>query len=96
MVSRGRQRQIVALAKGRVQGVGYRAFCAQEASLLGVAGYARNLPDGRVEVLGEADEGTLRQFVERLREGPPHSRVETVTFRWEDFTGDFVGFEAII
>ncbi|MCK9485256.1 MAG: acylphosphatase [Dehalococcoidia bacterium] len=96
MVNRGRQRQIVALAKGRVQGVGYRAFCAQEASLLGVAGYARNLPDGRVEVLGEADEGTLRQFVERLREGPPMSRVEGVTFRWEDHTGDYVGFEAII
>ncbi|MGE3961346.1 MAG: acylphosphatase [Dehalococcoidia bacterium] len=96
MVARGRQRQIVALAEGRVQGVGYRAFCAHEASLLGVTGYAQNLPDGRVRVVGEADEGTLRQFVERLREGPPMSMVRQVNFQWEDYTGGYSGFEAVI
>jgi len=86
----------VAVAKGRVQGVGYRAFCAEEASMLGVSGYAKNLPDGRVEVVGEADEGTLRQFIDRLREGPTLAVVSGVTFRWEDYTGEYVGFEAII
>lgn len=96
MVARGRQRQIVALAEGRVQGVGYRAFCAHEATLLGVTGYAENLPDGRVLVVAEADEGTLRQFVDRLREGPPMSMVRGVTFRWEPYTGDYAGFEAVI
>ena len=96
MVSRGRLRQIVALAEGRVQGVGYRAFCAHEASLLGVTGQAENLPDGRVRVIAEADEGTLRQFVDRLREGPPMSMVRGVTFRWEAYTGDYPGFEAVI
>jgi acylphosphatase len=91
-----RRRQIVAYAKGRVQGVGYRAFCADEAMRLNVDGYARNLPDGRVEVLAEGDEAVLRQFVERLREGPPHARVDDVTFRWEDAIGTYRGFEAII
>lgn len=86
----------MALAAGRVQGVGYRAFCAHEASMLGLSGYARNLPDGRVQVLAEGDEGTLRQFIERLREGPPLSHVSGVTFRWEDHTGEYVGFEAVI
>jgi acylphosphatase len=82
---------------GRVQGVGYRAFCADEAIRLQVAGYARNLADGRsVEVVAEADEPTLRSFVERLREGPGMSHVSTVTFRWEDATGEFQGFEAVI
>ncbi len=76
--------------------MGYRAFCAHEASMLGVSGYARNLPDGRVQIIAEADEGTLRQYVERLREGPPLSRVSGVTFRWEDYTGEFSGFEAVI
>jgi acylphosphatase len=95
-MTRGRQRQIVATAAGRVQGVGYRAFCADEAMLLGVTGYARNRPDGRVEVVGEADEGTLRQFIERLREGPTMAVVSGVTFRWEEYTGDYLGFEAII
>ena len=89
-------RQIVALAKGRVQGVGYRGFCAHEAMLLGIDGYARNLPDGRVEVVAEGDESQLRRYVERLREGPMLARVDEVTFRWEDHTGTYRGFEAMI
>ena len=89
-------RRIVALAKGRVQGIGYRAFCADEAMRLNIDGYATNLPDGRVRVVAEADEPTLRQFVERLREGPPFSRVEDVEYRWEDPTAEFHGFEAVI
>ena len=91
-----KQRQIVAIAKGRVQGVSYRAFCADEAMRLGITGYAKNLPDGRVEVVAEADEPQLRRFVERLREGPPFARVEEVTFRWEEPTGAYHGFEAVI
>lgn len=96
VVARGRQRQIVAIAEGRVQGVGYRAFCAHEASLLGVTGFAQNMPDGRVRVVAEADEGTLRQFVERLREGPTMAMVRQVNFRWESYTGEYAGFEAMI
>ena len=92
-----RPRRLVAKAIGRVQGVGYRAFCAEEASRLRVEGRARNLPDGRsVEVLAEAAEPTLRRFVERLREGPRPARVEDVEYRWEDATGEFRGFEAVI
>ena len=92
-----RPRRIVAKAIGRVQGVGYRAFCADEALRLNVEGYARNLPDGRsVEVQGEADEPTLRRFVERLREGPRMSVVHDVEYRWEEATGEFTGFEAVI
>jgi acylphosphatase len=89
-------RQIIALAKGRVQGVGYRAFCADAAMRLSVQGYARNLPDGRVEVVAEADEATLRQFVERLREGPSYGHVDDVEYRWEEPTGTYRGFEAVI
>ncbi len=91
------RRRIVAKAIGRVQGVGYRAFCADEAMRLNVDGYAKNLGDPRaVQVVAEADEATLRQFVARLREGPPFSTVDDVEYRWEDPTGEFVGFEAVI
>lgn len=90
-------RRIVARARGRVQGVGYRAFCVYEGSRLDIRGTARNLPDGRtVEVHAEADEPTLRQFVERMREGPPLAVVEDVQFRWEEPEGDFDGFEAVV
>ena len=92
-----RPRRIVAKAIGRVQGVGYRAFCADEALRLNVEGYARNRPDGRsVEVQAEADEPTLRRFVERLREGPRMAVVHDVEYRWEEATGEFTGFEAVI
>ena len=95
-MARARERQIVALVKGRVQGVSFRAFCADEAMLLGVTGYAKNLPDGRLEVLAEGDESSLRQFIERLRAGPALARVDEVTFRWEQPTGAYRGFEAVI
>jgi acylphosphatase len=64
------------LVQGRVQGVGYRYFAMREAEALGVSGFARNLPDGTVEVLGEGAEQTLAAFEEKLRAGPAFSRVE--------------------
>ncbi|MDA0352573.1 MAG: acylphosphatase [Chloroflexi bacterium] len=97
MVGYGKKRRrIIAIAKGRVQGVGYRAFCADHAMRLNIDGYVRNLNDGRVELVAECDEGTLRHVVELMREGPAFSRVEDVTFRWEEPTGEYRGFEAVI
>jgi acylphosphatase len=66
------------LVQGRVQGVGYRYFALREAEALGVTGFARNLPDGRVEVVGEAGEEALGAFEESLRRGPSFARVEGV------------------
>ena len=63
---------------GRVQGVGYRYFALIEAHALGVAGYAKNLPDGSVEVVAEGSEEAVQSFEGRLREGPAFSRVEIV------------------
>ena len=96
MVRYRKQRRIVALATGHVQGVGYRAFCADHGMRLNIIGYAKNLPDGRVEVVAESDEGTLRQLVKLMREGPAFSEVRDVTYRWEEPTGEFAGFEAVI
>jgi acylphosphatase len=66
------------LVRGRVQGVGYRYFVLHEAEGLGVAGFARNLPDGSVEVVAEADDPVLAQLEERLRKGPSFARVSDV------------------
>lgn len=97
MTDRGEIRRIVGRATGHVQRVGYRAFCADIAMRLHVDGYARNLVDGEtVAFEAEADESTLRSFVKALREGPPFSRVDEVEFRWEEPTGEFKGFEAVI
>ena len=66
------------LVSGRVQGVGYRYYALREAEALGVSGYARNLPDGRVEVVAEASEESLAQLEERLRQGPSFARVHSL------------------
>jgi acylphosphatase len=63
---------------GRVQGVGYRYFVLREADALGIAGFARNLPDGRVEVVAEGAEEALARFADRLRHGPAFATVDSV------------------
>jgi acylphosphatase len=66
------------VVQGRVQGVGYRYFVLRQAEALGVCGFARNLPDGAVEILAEGNEAALADFEERLREGPAFSEVTGV------------------
>jgi acylphosphatase len=66
------------LVQGRVQGVGYRYFVLRQAEELGVSGYARNLPDGRVEVIAEAADAVIEQFEGRLREGPAFASVSAL------------------
>ena len=63
---------------GRVQGVFYRATCVRKARSLGVNGHARNLPDGRVEVLACGDERVVETFTAWLWEGSPASQVSGV------------------
>lgn len=63
------------MVSGRVQGVGYRYFVLQEAQSLGVSGFAKNLADGRVEVVGEGPDEVLLAFENRLRQGPAFADV---------------------
>ncbi|HZT00945.1 MAG TPA: acylphosphatase [Steroidobacteraceae bacterium] len=66
------------LVSGRVQGVFYRGAAAQRARELGVRGYARNLPDGRVEVLACGEGEAVQTFVDWLWTGSSASRVTAV------------------
>ena len=63
---------------GRVQGVFYRATCVRKAQELGITGFARNLPDGRVEVLACGEAAVVEAFLKWLWEGSPASRVTGV------------------
>ncbi len=75
-----RRRLIVA---GRVQGVNYRVACAREADRLGLAGFVRNLPDGRVEVVAEGPRDAVERLATWCGGGPPLARVEGVDSREE-------------
>jgi len=66
------------LVSGRVQGVFYRASTRARAHELGVTGHARNLPDGRVEVLACGPPSSVERLCDWLREGPPAADVSAV------------------
>ena len=69
------------LVAGRVQGVCFRAGTREEALRLGLRGYARNLADGRVEVLAAGDEAARDAWARGWRQGPPLARVEALERR---------------
>jgi acylphosphatase len=66
------------LVSGRVQGVFYRQGCKREADRLGVTGWAKNLDDGRVEVVAEGEEAAVDALVAWCRTGPPRALVTKV------------------
>ena len=82
-------------AGGRVQGVAYRFFAEKYAGRMGISGWARNLPDGRVEVLAEGSGGNIEVFLELLREGPRLARVDSFDIRREAPTGEFRDFQVV-
>lgn len=84
--------RVIARVRGRVQGVGYRFFARREASALGLRGYARNLPDGSVEVVAEGRRGDLDALVTALRRGPSAAEVDTVDVTWDAASGTFANF----
>ena len=81
-----------AVVDGLVQGVGFRAFVADQAYELGIVGWGRNTYDGQVEVLAEGHRETLLTLADALREGPAISQVTQVTTEWQPATGEFDRF----
>ncbi len=66
------------IVSGRVQGVWYRGSTQQQAKILGVKGYARNLPDGSVEVVACGSNIKVNELRSWLLQGPNNAEVSTV------------------
>jgi acylphosphatase len=85
--------RITAVARGRVQGVGYRYFvtsCAREA---GVTGFVKNMPDGSVLIVAEGGRETLDVFLNLVRaSGEPVIRVDDIFVSKGVASGEFAGF----
>ena len=81
------------LVSGRVQGVFYRDSCRRRAEEKGIAGAARNLPDGRVEVILEGAEDAVEHMTEWCRRGSDMARVDSVEVEDQDPQGA-TGFRA--
>ena len=71
-------RRVKVIISGRVQGVYFRYFTVRKAKELGVVGSVRNLDDGRVEAIAQADEAVLKKFIAWCHKGPATARVDKV------------------
>ncbi len=82
--------------KGRVQGVGFRWWTRSQALALSLVGYARNLPDGRVEVCAQGERAAIEELEELLREFPSSAgrpgRVQSVVIQWGTPVDHLSGF----
>jgi acylphosphatase len=86
----------VVFVRGRVQGVGFRWWTRARALELGLDGYARNMPDGRVEVCAQGDRAQIERLVGLLDEQPSRDRrpgrVDGVTVQWHQPREGLSGF----
>ncbi|WP_150496816.1 acylphosphatase [Roseibium aquae] len=76
-------RSVHVLISGRVQGVSYRAWCADEAVSLGLTGWVRNRSDGAVEALFCGPQAAISTMLQAAEDGPIHARVEGVAILGE-------------
>ena len=84
--------RLTAYVHGMVQGVGFRWWTRSRALELGLVGYAKNLPDGRVLVVAEGPHDSLDALLGRLRSGDTAGRVDLVVESFGPANGDLTGF----
>lgn len=79
--------------RGRVQGVYFRAHCAEKARELGLEGFVRNLRDGTVEAVFEGERELIEECIEWNQTSQPHADVSGVEVDWSEVKGEFRGFD---
>ncbi|MBD3330112.1 acylphosphatase [Candidatus Peregrinibacteria bacterium] len=87
--------EVVIIAKGRVQGVFFRAGCRAKASELNLSGYAKNLDNGDVEVLIQGSRHAIDKFVDWIRVGPEGAKVENIMVTSAKPEETFTGFKIL-
>jgi acylphosphatase len=79
--------------EGMVQGIFYRMWTREQAQKLGLAGWVRNLEDGRVEAVFEGPKDKVEKMVKKCHKGPNLAGIEHVDVNWEEATGELGTFE---
>ena len=80
---------------GRVQGVNFRAYCAEKAETMGLDGFVQNRWDGSVEAVFEGERFAIETCIEWNKTSQPYARVESVEVSWSEPNGEFHGFRAL-
>ncbi|MBI5183590.1 MAG: acylphosphatase [Nitrospinae bacterium] len=81
------------IVSGIVQGVFFRANTRSKAQKIGVTGWVRNRPNGTVELIAEGERERIERLIEWCHKGPPGASVSKVAVKWEEYSGEFHGFE---
>ena len=84
--------QLTAYVSGRVQGVGFRWWCAGTAKPMGLSGYAENLDDGRVKVIAKGTRASCERLLDALNSGDTAGHVDFVDATFSEPQGTFKGF----
>jgi acylphosphatase len=87
--------RLTALVEGRVQGVGFRWWVRSQALRLRLTGTARNLADGRVEVIAEGSQRACRELLALLNGPQTPGRVTAVRHQWDPPRGNLSGFSEL-
>ncbi len=83
---------ILAIIRGRVQGVGFRYEARNFAKSLGLTGWISNLPDGGVETYAEGPVSAVNRYIQWLHQGPPGAHVTSVDVTEKPFSGTYASF----
>ena len=83
------------LVSGRVQGVLFRSNTRKQAEKLGIAGWVRNTPDGRVEIIAQGSRESLEKLISWCQKGPLFAKVGKIQVEWEKLKESFSSFEII-
>ena len=83
------------IISGRVQGVLYRMSARRMADRIGVKGWIRNLPDGKVEAVFEGDEDAVKRMISWCWVGPPGAKVMSIDVEWEEYLGEYKDFRVL-
>ena len=87
------KRRVHAFYSGRVQGVGFRVTAEETAHRLGVVGWVKNLRDGRVELVAEAEESALQELLEAIQTGAMKNFITQAEISWSGASDTFDEFE---
>lgn len=86
------KKQIHLIISGFVQGVFFRSSASDIARSLSLSGYVRNLSNGKVELVAEGDEPSLKRLIEWCKKGPSGARVDDIKVEWKEAANQFERF----
>jgi len=87
-------KKIIAIASGKVQGVGFRMYTQSQAKELGVMGFVQNLDDGTVRIMAAGEDDKVDALIDWAKSGSPPAEVENLETEVMEYQqGEFDGFE---